>query len=482
VFNSVRVRLTFWYTGIFGLVLVLFAGGLYIVFSRRVLDEQDRALAAALDVCAASLRHEIEEHEGKDIGERNFEGVLRTIHQASFPRQAISVFDGQRLIASKEGAARAITAPPTPADPFTTLGAQRFAVRRVRLDVAPADYLFVSAEPLDRVHSEIRDIAGILLIAVPFALGLAAAAGYVLARKSLAPVVAMSGEVDRITAGSLGERLSVVNRRDELGRLAATFNRLLERLDEAFDQQRRFMADASHELRTPIAVSRTAAEVMLDGPHGAPAEYREALAVVAKQMQRLSRVVNDMFLLARADSGEYAVQRREFYLNDVVEEVVTAARLLASSKRIRVGAAPMTESPYDGDEDLVRQLLLILLDNAVKYTPEDGAVEVVLEPGYTITVADTGPGVPADARETIFGRFVRVDKARSRSAPAQAGGAGLGLSIARWIAGVHGGAVTLRTSSRSGSVFAVELPRSVHSDPSGIEKSKRELSPPGLTY
>lgn len=456
--NSVRIRLTFWYTGIFGLVLLLFAAALYVVFSQRAQHEQDRALAAALDVCAASLAHEIEEHEGKDMGERNFEGVLRTIHQASFPRQAISVFEGDRLVASKPGAAGTVSQPPLSGPPFSTTAHLRFGVHRVRLEIARAEYLFVVAEPLDHVQSEVREIAGILLFAVPLALGLAAAAGYVLARKSLAPVVAMSDQVDRITAGSLGERLSVVNRKDELGRLAATFNRLLGRLDEAFDQQRRFMADASHELRTPIAVSRTAAEVMLDGRDGGPAEYREVLAIIAKQMQRLSRVVNDMFLLARADSGEYTVHRRHFYLNDVVEEAITAARLLADAKRIRVTADAMPESPYEGDEDLVRQLLLILLDNAVKYTPENGAVEVALEPGYVITVSDTGGGVPEDAREKIFGRFVRVDKARSRSAPGQSGGAGLGLAIARWIAGVHHGTVALRSSSGSGSVFAVELP------------------------
>jgi signal transduction histidine kinase len=462
VFNSVRIRLTFWYTGIFGLVLLLFAGGLFVVFSRRVRAEQDQTLTAAIDVCAVSLRHEIEEHKGKAPGEENFVGVLRTIHHSSFPRQAISVFEGTRLVAYKAGAAGAIVTAPVPTAPFSTrrtdAGEERLAVRQIPIDVAPAEYLFVAAEPMDRVHSEIRDIAGILLVAVPLALALAAASGYALARKSLAPVVAMSEQVDRMGAGRLGARISVANQRDELGRLAATFNRLLGRLDEAFEQQRRFMADASHELRTPIAVSRTAAEVMLDGNGGGPAEYREALAVVAKQMQRLSRVVSDMFLLARADAGEYVPQRRRFYLNDVIEEAVTAARLLAATKRIQVSVEPLTESPYEGDEDLVRQLLLILLDNAVKYTPEGGSVNVALRPGYVVSVVDTGVGVPEEAREKIFTRFFRVDKARSRSAADRSGGAGLGLAIARWIVAVHGGGVALRASSPAGSTFEVDLP------------------------
>jgi signal transduction histidine kinase len=457
VFNSVRIRLTLWYTGIFGLVLLLFAGGLYVALSRQAHDEQDHALAAALDVWPAALRHEIEERNSKEAGEQEFRGLLPTVHQSSFPRQAISVFADGRLVASKAGAGGRIEQPLAGDPPFATVGELRYACRRVR--IAPfGEYLFVVAEPHDLIHSEIGGVLRVLILGIPLTLGLVAAAGYVLARKSLAPVVAMSEHVDRITAGNLGERLAIVNRRDELGRLAATFNGLLERLHEAFEQQRRFMADASHELRTPIAVSRTAAEVMLDGPGGGAAEYREALAVVAKQMQRLSRVVNDMFQLARADSGEYTVHRRAFYLNDVIEEAVTDARLLADAKGIRVAAAPMSESPYEGDEDLVRQLLLILLDNAVKYTPENGSVEVALEPGYTITVADTGFGVPDVAREEIFGRFVRVDKARSRSTPGQGGGAGLGLAIARWIAGVHQGTVTLRASSSHGSVFAIELP------------------------
>jgi signal transduction histidine kinase len=153
------------------------------------------------------------------------------------------------------------------------------------------------------------------------------------------------------------------------------------------------------------------------------------------------------------------MQRSSFYLNDVIEEALTAARLLAVPKQITLRSGPLREAPYVGDEDLIRQLILILLDNAIKYTPEGGTAEIRLDPGYSIVVTDTGIGVPEDAREKIFDRFFRVDKARSRSSANRSGGAGLGLSIARWIAGVHGGTASLDSSTPGqGSVFVVKLP------------------------
>ncbi|MGE5645461.1 MAG: sensor histidine kinase [Acidobacteriota bacterium] len=452
--NSVRIRLTLWHTGMLALILVVFSAGVYALISRRLYGELDNTLQSSLDVISASLNHEIEEHKGPVEGEKMFRTVLNTIHHSAFPRQAISVFSGARLVASKPGTAGVVLrAPRSPA------GGQRVATRSIYIPLANTAYQIAIAEPVARTRAELAAVRGILIVAIPFALGLVAIVGYILARKSLSPVVAMSKHVERITAERLGERLTVANPRDELGRLAVTFNDLLQRLDQAFDQQRRFMADASHELRTPISVSRTAAEVTLDGPDRPAREYREALSVVAAQMQRLTRVVNDMFTLARADSGAYVLQRSSFYLNDVIEEALTAARLLAAPKRIALRSGPLTESPYFGDEDLIRQLILILLDNAIKYTPEGGTAEIRLEPGYSIVVADSGVGVPEEAREKIFDRFFRVDKARSRSSANSSGGAGLGLSIARWITGVHGGTATLRSSEPGrGSVFVVELP------------------------
>lgn len=465
--NSVRVRLTLWYTAILGLILAAFAAGVYFVISQRLYGELDTGLRSALEVTALSLRHEIEEHKGAPAGEPMFASVLLTLHHASFPRQSISVYSGPRLVAAKPGTGGPIDPPgeaaysrqPAFQTISTATGEQRAGLLRVSIPGAPTDYQLLVAEPVDRTRGELADIRAVLLIAVPLALALAAGFGYLLARKSLEPVVAMSNEVDRLTARSLAERLTVVNPDDELGRLASTFNRLLGRLNESFDQQRRFMADASHELRTPIAVARTAAEVTIDGSTRSEEEYREALSLIAAQMRRLTRVVNDMFTLARADSGAYRIQRRPFYLNDVLEETLKAAQHLAKPKRISLIGSHFPDSPYEGDEDLIRQLVLILLDNAVKYTPEEGTVELRLEPGYRIVVADTGIGVPPEAARHIFDRFFRVDKSRSRSAANRTGGAGLGLAIASWIAEVHNGKVELiRSEPGRGSVFAATLP------------------------
>lgn len=464
MFDSVRVRLTLWFTGILALILAVFATGVHLLVSQRLYGELDKSLRSTTDVIAASLKHEVDEHQGRVAGEQLFAGVLQTIHQAAFPRQAISVFDGARLVAAKPGLdGRTLPREGVGSAGLWNLpgagGDQRIAVVDVMLPAAGRTYTIAVAEPVERTRAELADVRGILFIAVPFALLLAAGSGYVLARKSLAPVAAMTEQVNLMPSGRPGERLRVANPHDELGRLAVTFNGLLHRLDEALDQQRRFMADASHELRTPISISRTAAEVTLEGGDRDAAEYREALSVVAAQMQRLTRVVHDMFTLARADSGAYAVERRPFYLNDAVAEAMAAARLLAIPKQIRLHSRPLPESPYFGDEDLIRQLIVILLDNAIKYTPDGGSVDISIEPGYTILVSDTGIGMPEEAQEKIFERFYRIGKARSRSAANRSGGAGLGLAIGRWIAQVHGGTLRVRCSKPGeGSTFGVELP------------------------
>jgi heavy metal sensor kinase len=288
---------------------------------------------------------------------------------------------------------------------------------------------------------------------------LAGVGGYFLARRSLAPVAAMGAQAERIGAVNLHDRFAVRNPNDELGRLAQTFNDLLDRLDQSFERQRRFISDASHELRTPVSILCGEAEVALSQASRSPEEYRESLAVLHHEAQRLARIVEDLFTLTRADAGEYRLAHSDFYLDELVADCVRAARALAQAKNITLSVVAANEMPVRADEDLLRRMILNLLDNAIKYTPEGGNVSVTCNPapdGYELSVTDSGPGIPVDMQSRIFERFFRVDRARSRSG--RDGGAGLGLAIASWIAEAHLGRIDLVRSDATGSTFTVRVP------------------------
>jgi heavy metal sensor kinase len=306
----------------------------------------------------------------------------------------------------------------------------------------------------------LEDIRATFAWTIPLALLLASAGGYFLARKSLAPVVAMSSQAGRIGAANLHERLAVENERDELGQLAQSFNSLLDRLGESFERQRRFMADASHELRTPVAILRGEAEVALSQQARSLEEYRESLSVLHQEAERLTHIVEDLFTLTRADAGQYPLQPQDFYLDELIGESVHAARSLALAKNISLNCDVGSESPIRADESLLRRMILNLLDNAIKYTPDGGRVSVACRRAgdeYVLTIADSGTGIPADLQPRIFERFFRADKARSRSEN-DGGGAGLGLSISRWIAEAHRGRLELTCSDAQGSTFTAYLP------------------------
>jgi heavy metal sensor kinase len=305
-----------------------------------------------------------------------------------------------------------------------------------------------------------------LMLGLPVALVLATAGGYALARKSLSPVDAMAAHAASIGAGTLHERLPAPRADDELGRLAAVFNSLLERLDQSFQRQRQFMADASHELRTPVAIVRGEAELALSRPERAEADYRAALRTVGHEARRLSQIVNDLFLLARAEAGERQLHRSSLYLEELVGDCVASVRTLAAERRITLCYSPEAELPFTGDDKLLRRLVVNLLDNAIKYTPEGGRVDVDLSgpgdgvPGARITVRDTGRGIPDADRERVFERFYRVRDAATDGGLGDGSGAGLGLPIAAWVAQAHGGTLRIEESGPGGTTFVAELPTS----------------------
>jgi len=234
-------------------------------------------------------------------------------------------------------------------------------------------------------------------------------------------------------------------------------------VDQSFERQRRFMSDASHELRTPAAILRGESEVALSRTERPAEEYRESLAVLHSEAQRLTQIVEDLFTLTRADAGQYPLSPGDFYLDELVADCTHAARSLASAKQITLTCEVPEELPIRADEALLRRMILNLLDNAIKYTPAGGRVTVSCERAgseYALNVRDSGPGIPEELQQRVFERFFRADKARTRSEN-DGGGAGLGLSIARWIAEAHHGRLILAHSDASGSTFSALLPAQV---------------------
>jgi heavy metal sensor kinase len=324
-------------------------------------------------------------------------------------------------------------------------------------------YTLAILQSLHPQNEMLEEVRATFAWVIPIAIFLASVGGYFLARKSLAPVVAMSSQAGRIGAENLHERLPIQNAKDELGRLAASFNELLERVDQSFERQRRFMSDASHELRTPAAILRGESEVALSRTERPAEEYRESLAVLHAEAERLTQIVEDLFTLTRADAGQYPLSRQELYLDEVVGDCAHAARSLALAKQITLTCELPEELAIRADEALLRRMILNLLDNAIKYTAAGGHVTVACERSgneYTLSVTDSGPGIPEELQGRVFERFFRADKARTRTEN-DGGGAGLGLSIARWIAEAHGGRLILARSDPSGSTFTALLPAQV---------------------
>jgi two-component system OmpR family sensor kinase len=287
----------------------------------------------------------------------------------------------------------------------------------------------------------------------------------------------MSMKARQIGAETLGERIEIGNERDELGYLAATLNGLLERLQHAFESQRRFMADASHELRTPIAIIQGEADVALARNDRSAADYRESIEVMHRAARKLTRIVQNLFLLARRDEGAYPISPSRFYAGEVVGDCVRGLRSVAQTRGIEIRCSSENDIVIVADEELIHRLVLNLVENAVKFTPDLGHVDVAVESNggiCSIRVTDSGAGIPQADQAHIFERFFRGDRARPRSA----GGAGLGLPIARWIAEVHGGNVRLERSDADGSVFVAELPCVVLPRHEQDEESASEREPP----
>ena len=451
---TIRTRLTLWYTVLVVALLVCFAAGVLAVQSRLSRGQFDAELDGVNRTVASVLRAKLA--ESHDLS-RAAQEARKSV---DIPGRTIAVLDeaGHPLAARWRGF-RAATLPAFHGRSWLgTVAADRqsWRVHIARVSSPDGNYAILTAGSLDHLALEQRLLAWTLVMSMPFAVLLAAAVCWWAASRALQPVTVMAARAEAITLQSLDVDLAPGAAPDEVGQLARAFNNLLERLRTALRTQRQFMADASHELRTPISVARTTAEVTLNQSARDEADYRDALQIVGEQTTRLGRMVEDMLILASADAGGYLVRRSPMYLDEALSDAVRSLGVIAAVRDVQLGVRSDADALANADDALMRQLFTNLIENAVKHTPAGGAVTVSLTaagPAATLVVSDTGPGIAPADRERIFERFVRLDPARDSS-----GGAGLGLPIARWIAEAHGGTLTVRQSASGGCEFVATLP------------------------
>ncbi|HEX3866619.1 MAG TPA: HAMP domain-containing sensor histidine kinase [Gemmatimonadaceae bacterium] len=407
--RRVRLRLTAWYVGTLFVILLLLGVGLFATITARFDRELDESLvqdshelarvAIARDRIAGPASHTVIVDSTTDlhIPERRLY-LLDTLGRSTADKRAAAPWlrDIARAAVLRDSASG-------------TLAVNEDLILRAHAESFTVDggATLIAVAVADEVELEDRYAS---LIAV-FGLGalaavvLVAAGGWLLARKSTAPV------------------------------------------EEAFAHMRRFMADAAHELRTPLTILRGRAEVSLQRQRGA-ADYAAALGEIERDAARLGHIVEDLLMLARADAGERPIERKRVYLDDVTLDAANAARVIANRKSVRLEVDDFEESPIEGDEMLLRQLVLILLDNAIKFTAVGGVVRVAVSARSslaTLTVTDTGSGIPPEHLPHVFDRFFRGDPSRTRDARGMSEGAGLGLSIARWVADEHGAKIRIES-------------------------------------
>lgn len=455
---SIGFRLTLWYLAIFAAAQLLFGVGMWLVLRHDLYSVADDALTAQIEdltnflkaqkknATVAKLQEEVSEtyvleHSGDFLqiydGDGNWIFRAPTLQQTRFARLAPAAVKG-------------------PSFQNRQLGNKPFRFITQRIDVNGRSYTVQTGVPTDQIIATLSLFRRYLLMLAPLLLFAAASGGYWLSRKALRPVDAITRTARSIGGGNLGDRLEKLATGDELQRLSDTLNEMLARIEGAFLRVTQFTADASHELRTPISLIRTEAEIALRKSRG-DAEYREALRHILLEAEQTSSLVEELLTLARADSGRENLHLTLLDLRSVIAETASEWRQLVESRNLQfTKAIADCELPVLADRRAMQRLLAILLDNAVKYTPPPGIVELLLEARdekAVITVRDSGIGIATEDQARIFERFYRVDKARSR----ELGGAGIGLAIADWIVQQHGGSVTVQSSIGSGSTFCVEL-------------------------
>lgn len=313
------------------------------------------------------------------------------------------------------------------------------------------------AYPISEINDVLANLFSIFILLIPVAVVVSVGGGWFLASRSFKPVDDIARTARAITAHNLDQRIPPTGVDDELGRLIATFNEMFSRLQLSFAQIQQFSSDASHELRTPLTIMRGELELALRSKKNSSEEYRKVLSSALEETMHMTSIIENLLTLAKADRGFTQLKNEDVWLRPVVQDLFEDGEMLAERKQITVRLGALDDALVLGDSVRLRQLFLNLIDNAIKYTPEHGTVEISLVRDHRyarVQIKDTGVGIPAEELPKIYDRFYRADKARTR----ELGGSGLGLSIAKWIVDIHGGTIAVESAVNAGTTFTVSLP------------------------
>ncbi|MBN9615411.1 MAG: hypothetical protein BGO25_03400 [Acidobacteriales bacterium 59-55] len=460
--RSLRFRLTTVYASLLAVALLLYAGCVSVFFLHSLREQLDLSLDRDVEAVESMLTssptgqikpdsEEGEAHEGK-FRQGFLLEAWSSVGSLLYRSEAL---EGQPL-----GSAPVVAAGLSPEPPRSfrlPSGLRVRALSRVH-HLSNGDpvlvRLAVSEESLWQEFWEMSTALGIMLPLILFGVVIT---GYLVAAKALKPVDSMAKRAAEITAEQLHERLKIDNPDDELGQLGVAFNTTLARLENSFDQLRRFTADASHELRTPLTAIWSVGEVSLHKP-GDQKYYRDIIGSMLEETSRLTKLVDSLLTMSRADAGRVQPHLTETRLFDLATESANLLEVLAEEKQQTLRVEGDETVTAMADRTILRQALINLIDNAVKYSPARGEIRVRVtnNEGFPyIEVQDSGPGIPPEHRERIFERFYRVDKARTRAE----GGSGLGLSIAQWAVSINKGSIEVQCEPGPGSVFRIRLPK-----------------------